>query len=625
MCGIFGVWNLDGAPLDHQRVIVARDKLSRRGPDDAGVMISGGVALGHRRLSIIDLSPQGRQPMANETGTIWITFNGEIYNFAELRRELLDRGHVFASQTDTEAILHGYEEWGTDCFAKLDGMFAFALWDAPRERLILVRGPHGKKPLYYHYAADRRVVFASTLNALLSWPEIPRELDVPAIYEYIKCGYFHAPHCIVQAVQKVRPGHFLIFEREQPLREVNYWNLLEVAARPKLRFSSDQECLEQLEPLLKAAVKKRLVADVPIGAFLSGGVDSSLIVALIREVSSQPIKTFSIGFSNSEFDESAYGESVANHLDVPNIVFRMSGKSLLDFIPDITQVYDEPNLDFSILPTLALARLARSEVTVALSGDGGDEFFGGYDRYQAMIYFERYFARLPLSLRKIVARRIAPWLPMQRLRRLLQLLDAPDTAAFCSSYSNVLRYFDLRDLLPPEAWERHRADPVAEYIRALPGTSPIEAAMFYDATHPMIDGILVKVDRATMHYGVEARNPLLDKAVVEFALRLPLEYKMRDGDMKFLLKKLLCRYLPKAMVYRPKMGFAPPLGAWFRNELRELLLDNLSEDSVRRRGLFQPAGVQKLLQEHLSGAMDHAYLLWELLLLELWLRDYWDR
>ncbi|MDX1964662.1 MAG: asparagine synthase (glutamine-hydrolyzing) [Pirellulales bacterium] len=624
MCGIFGAWNFDGTPLDTEVVLRARDQLRRRGPDDAGVMLNGPVALAHRRLSIIDLSPLGRQPMSNEDGTIWVVFNGEIYNFPQLREELLKRGHRFASQTDTEVIVHGYEEWGSEVFGKLDGMLAIGLWDERRRKMFLSRGPHGKKPLFYHYAAGRRLVFGSTLACLMHWPGLPRELNIPAIHDYIRYGYFYAPQSILRNVQKVRPGHYVEIDQERGLSEHRHWDMVAITHRPRLNFNSEGELLDQLDQRIRAAVRKRLIADVPIGTFLSGGIDSSLIVAITKEVSSQPIKTFSIGFTSAEFDESSHGAAVAAQLGVPNTVFRMSGQTLLEFIPKLTQVYDEPNLDYSILPTMAVARLARSEVTVVLTGDGGDEYFGGYDRYLAMRYFSRYMRFLPRALREVLAERVAPYIPMQRLQRLMQLIGAPDNASFSASYANVSRYFDLEQLLPPGAAALRQGDFVADFIRAQSHLSPAEAAMLFDLTHPMIEGILVKVDRATMNYGVEARSPLLDRDVAEFALQLPLHWKIRGSELKYILKKLLCRYLPPALVYRKKQGFSPPLRDWLRKELRDFLEDHLGEDAVRRRGLFQPAGVRKLINQHQSGEFDHSYLLWAILFLEMWCREYLD-
>lgn len=624
MCGIFGVCYWDQTPIDQSHVIRARDQLLHRGPDDAGIYISHNVALAHRRLSIIDLSPLGRQPMCNEDQTVWITFNGEIYNFLELREELLARGHHFKSHTDTEVIVHAYEEWGTACFARIDGMFALGIWDAKRDRMILGRDRRGKKPLFYHHAEGQRLVFSSTLAPLLQWHDVPRDLNTRGIHEYIKFGFFGGASSILSEVQKLPPGHFASFDR-QGAQTTQYWNLIEVARRPKLSFSSEQECLDQLDAVLRAAVKRRLVSDVPVGAFLSGGVDSSLMVALIKAVSGQAIKTFTIGFGDSALDESAAAQQVAQHLGVPNKTVRMSGNEMLRYLPDVTKLYDEPILDFSLFPTMAVSELARSEVTVVLSGDGGDELFAGYDRYRAMAHFQRYFAGLGLPVREFLAKRVAPKVPNERFRRFLKLLAARDTAAFCGSYSNVLRYYDLEQVFPEEAVEQLSKDTAGGFVRDLDRMDPIEAAMLYDLTHGMIDGILVKVDRATMAFGVEGRCPLIDTAVTEFALQIPWRLKSNGPELKPLLKKLLCRYLPKELVYRKKMGFTPPMAEWLRNELREQLTDALAPETIRRRGLFRPEGIGRLVDQHMRREFDHSYLLWELLMLEMWTRHYVDQ
>ncbi len=623
MCGIFGLCYWDRTPVSRDHVIRARDKLIHRGPDDAGIYISPNAALAHRRLSIIDLSPLGRQPMCNEDETVWITFNGEIYNYLDLREQLLASGHQFRSHTDSEVILHAYEEWGTGCFEKLDGMFALGIWDSRRERMILARDRRGKKPLFYHHAAGRRLVFASTLAPLLDWHDVPRELNRAGIYDFAKFGHFPGSSSILSSVLKLPQGHFAVFDRDG--HEVRpYWDLVEVASRPRLTFESEEECLDRLDAVLRSAVKKRLMSDVPIGAFLSGGVDSSLVVALIREVSGQPIKTFTIGFNNNELDESEYASRVARHLGVPNRTVRMSGREMLKYLPEVTKVYDEPVVDFSLFPTMAVSELARSEVTVVLTGDGGDELFVGYDRYQAMAHFQTLAARLPLPLRRLLSSRVAAAVPNERLRRFLQLAGARDAAAFCGSYSNVLRYYDVDRLLPQDAVIQLAQDTAGAFIRGLDGFSPTEAALLYDLTHGMVDAILVKVDRASMAFGVEARSPLIDTAVTEFALQIPWETKSRGSQLKPLLKKLLCRYLPRELVYRKKMGFTPPMADWLRTDLRELLTDSLSEDTLRRRGFFEPREVQRILRQHLDREFDHSYLLWELLMLEMWMKQYID-
>ncbi|HVU88627.1 MAG TPA: asparagine synthase (glutamine-hydrolyzing) [Pirellulales bacterium] len=624
MCGIFGAWYPDGRPVDEAAVERSRDMLINRGPDDAGTWINHNVALTQRRLAIIDLSPNGRMPMTNETGDVWVTYNGEIYNFQELRAELLAAGHWFRSETDSEVIVHAYEQWQEDCFARFDGMFAIAIWDQRRQRMILARDPHGKKPLFYFHQPGKILVFASTLRPIAAWPDVPRDIDESSIYEYIKVGYLHAPRSLLANTYKVCPGHYLVVDRDGVKKDVAFWDLAEIASREPPKFRSEAELLDQLDGAMRAAVRKRLVSDVPLGAFLSGGTDSSLVVALMREVASDRVRTFTIGFTSSEFDESRFAQRVAQHLGVENTVEHMSASDLLAYVPEVVRHYDEPIVDFSLLPTMAISQMARRDVTVVLSGDGGDELFGGYERYLATHYFDHYARFAGHGMRRAISG-LHRWLPRERMRRFARLSAASDTATFFGSFANLGRYAGLDTLIPEDKLGEAPEEAVARFIHGLRGVPATAGAMVYDATHPMIDGILVKVDRATMGFSLEARAPLLDKHLWEMFVGLPLAMKVRGGQKKYLLRKLLYRYLPKDLVDRPKMGFTPPLRDWFRNELREQLCDTLSDETVRRRGYFKPAGVQRLLREHLAGQADHVYTLWALFMLELWMREFADQ
>ena len=623
MCGIFGVWRPDGQPVDEATVNRSRDSMKLRGPDDAGTWIGGNVALAHRRLSIIDLSPAGRMPMTDEAGQIWATFNGEIYNFQELRQELLSKGHKFKSNTDSEVVVHAYEEWQEACFARFDGMFAIAIWDPHRQQMVLARDPHGKKPLFYYHQPGQLVVLASTLRAIAQWPDVPRIVDEDAIYTYISYGYLHAPRSLLADTYKVTPGHYVVIGPEGLKQDKAYWDLAQIACAPSPLARNEAELLDQLDDLMRKAVRKRLVSDVPLGAFLSGGMDSSLVVALMREVASDRVRTFTIGFTAREFDESHYAERVAKHLGVENTVQRMNANDLLRYVPDVVKYYDEPIVDFSLFPTMAISEMARRDVTVVLTGDGGDELFGGYERYLATYFFEHYARLAGHRFRGAVAG-LQRWLPKERLRRFARLSAARDPATFFGMFANLGRYAGLSSYVPEEKLVEPPEQVVARYIRGLNGLSATAGAMVYDATHPMIDGILVKVDRATMGFSLEARAPLLDKGLWEAAVGLPVGMKIRRGQKKYLLRKLLYRYLPRDLVDRPKMGFTPPLRDWFRNELREPLCDALSEETIRRRGYFKPEGVQRMLREHISGQQDHVAPLWGLYMLEMWLRDFID-
>ncbi len=410
-------------------------------------------------------------------------FNGEIYNFRDLREELLSRGHCFASQTDTEVIVHAYEEWGTDCFVKFDGMFALSIWDETRRELVLARGCHGKKPLFYYHEPGKQIVFASTLSPLLDWPTVPRELNVPGIYDYIRRGFFHAPESILQSVRKVPPGSYVVFREDQPEQMHRHWDILEIAKRPRLQFANEREYLKELSRLIRLAIKKRLVADVPVGLLMSGGVDSSLVAALLGEVTSQAIQTFSLGFTNEKFDESSYGEQVARELGLSNVVFRMSGKSMLDLVPDITACTTN---------RMSIFRCSDDGFSTAGThrGDSGTirrwrrRIIWGIRSLSGMDYYQRYFSRLPQKLRSLISR-ASNFIPAQRARRFAKLLNAPDAASFVGSYYNVLRYIDLETIIPDEVSADWNIDPVTKFIRQHGQESPIEAAMLYDATHGM--------------------------------------------------------------------------------------------------------------------------------------------
>lgn len=626
MCGVLGIWNLDGQPVDPDALARARDTMTMRGPDDAGLWIDGPVGLAHRRLSILDLSPAGRMPMGNQDGSVQVAFNGEIYNFRELRAELEQLGHRFRSHTDSEVIVHGYAQWGLDCFARFDGMFAIGLWDGQARRMVLARDPHGKKPMYYHQDA-RRLLFASTLAPLAAWPGFPRRLDREALIEYASYGYVHAPRSFFANTAKVRPGHVVVIDARGARQERCYWSLIEAATRGAAGAVLGQDAaVERLEELFTAAVRKRLVADVPVGAFLSGGIDSSLVVAMLRHLGVSGVRTFTIGFDAGEFDETRHAQAVARATGVDNTVFRMRAADLLRFVPDIPRYFDEPMADFSLFPTLAVAQLAKQHVSVVLTGDGADELWGGYERLYATHLFDRFVRPVPAALRG----RLAPLgrrLPHRRLAEFCRKSAAATTGEFFGEFLDLGRRFELDRLLagggagePPE---RRVADFVARLTRA-PGLSATEAALLFEATHTMVDGILVKVDRGTMAFSLEARCPFLDKALSEFAVTRPLGQRLSVLGRKILLKRLLYRHLPRALFDRPKQGFSPPLREWFKHELREPLQDALSAATLRRRGLFDPDGVATMLRRHLAGEVNYTKPLWALFMLELWMQRYLD-
>jgi asparagine synthase (glutamine-hydrolysing) len=616
MCGIAGLIRAVTPAGARPLVEVARSMagvLIHRGPDDAGAWESpdGSIALAHRRLSILDLSPLGRNPMPWDGGRLWITFNGEVYNFVELRAELEREGCTFRSRTDTEVILAAYDRWGTACVQRLAGMFAFALWDEPRARLWLVRDRLGKKPLYYS-ERDGALAFASELKALLADPSFPRGIDRQAVALYLRYGHVPAPLSIYAAARKLPPGHDAIFENGR-LQVRRYWN-----PRAFLRQHddiSDEDAERQLEGLLATAVRQRMIADVPLGAFLSGGIDSSLVAALMREQSSSAVRTFTIRFDRKEFDEADHAAAVARHLGTDHEEETCSGQQLVDAIDRMPVLYDEPFGDSSAIPTLLLARMARRHVTVALAGDGGDELFFGYPRY-AHYANSSWILGLPRPIRRagaLFARR----LPTRRLRRIADVLRDDES----DPYGRFIGWF-TREQAEEVVGIPALGAPLYEEMRdGLERVSAAERPPLLDLVSYLPDDILTKVDRASMAVALEVRAPLLDHRVVEFALGLPLRLKRRGGTNKWLLRRILDKRVPRRLIDRPKMGFGVPLDDWFRGPLRQRMDDYCSGHDLEALGL-NPAPVRRLWESFLAGVYLRPDLLWQVFSLVAWAREY---
>lgn len=629
MCGIAGILRLDGRSADGGRVERLCDRIAHRGPDGHGVHVDGPAALGQRRLSIIDLEG-GRQPMSNEDGSIWLTFNGEIYNFRELRAELERRGHRFASSSDTEVIIHAYEEYGEDCLDRLRGMFAFALWDARRRRLFIARDRVGKKPLF-HAEAGGSFVFASELQALLTHPGVPREADPDALDEYLTYGYVPAPRTAFRGVFKLPPAHSLMVEldgngglKSRTLRR--YWSL---DYGTKLNLG-EEEAGERLLDVLIEAVRLRMVADVPLGALLSGGVDSSLVVALMSRLSDRPVKTFSIGFDDKAFDELPFARMVAERYgtDHHEMVVRPNA---LEILPTLVRHYGEPFADSSAVPSYYVSRLTRQHVTVALNGDGGDESFAGYDRYYAGGVADRY-RKIPRPLRAGVIEPLAALIPASlpprnRIGRAKRFLEAASRPAgerylrwvsyFSESRKDGLYADDFRQSLRPDRVEGAWLLGLLDRARGL-GYGGLDAVLDADVQSYLPFDLLVKMDIATMANSLEARSPLLDHVVMEFAASLPESLKIRGASTKYLLRKVARPLLPAECLDRRKMGFGVPVGDWMRGDLRPLLFDVLLSPQAMARGLFRPEAVRRLVDEHLARSHDHTFRLWALLWLEFW-------
>jgi asparagine synthase (glutamine-hydrolysing) len=607
--------------------------LVHRGPDDEGYYFNGFVALGQRRLAIIDLVT-GRQPMSNEDGCIWVTFNGEIYNFQELRARLTSLGHSFKTQSDTEAIVHGYEAWGLDCVRQFRGMFAFALWDERNRLLFLARDRLGKKPLYYTLA-DGHFLAASELQALLQHPGVRREVDPTALDDYLTYGYIPAPKTIFRGVYKLPPAHWLALRvlggGGYRLSVERYW---ELAYEPKLALT-EEEAIEGLEEVLTEAVRLRMIADVPLGALLSGGVDSSTIVALMARIADRPVQTFSIGFDEQDFNELAYARAVAERYgtDHHEMIVRPDA---LEVLPKLVRHYGEPYADSSAVPTYYVARMARQFVTVALNGDGGDECFAGYDRYAGTLLAEQY-RQLPGWLQwasRTFSRTIPEGLPQgHRLRRIRRFLEA-------AALPSGLRYVRWVSTLPAERRQEIYTD---EFRRELngyraeawllglwttfeqAGLHPLDLQLAVDVHSYLPYDLLVKMDIATMANSLEARSPFLDHRVMEFCARLPVHYKMKMPTLrkrKYLLKRMAERLVPAENLYRRKMGFGVPVGEWLRGPLRSWLQDALLSSRSRLREYFRAEVLQAMVKEHIDRRRDHTYSLWALLWLELWQREF---
>lgn len=620
MCGIAGFVTRDAADMTVLRGMC--DALYHRGPDDDGYLIDDGAALGMRRLAIIDLV-SGRQPISNEDGTVSIVYNGETYNFPELRRELEKRGHRFSTNTDTECIVHLYEDHGEACVEHLRGMFAFALWDKRRRRLLLARDRVGKKPLFYR-VTPRGIAFASELKALLQDPEFPREVDSVALHHYLTYQYVPAPWTIYKGVNKLPPAHTLSY-RDGSVTLRRYWDL-SYAEKVNL---SEEEAAERLLAHVREATAIRLISDRPLGAFLSGGVDSSTVVGAMAEHMSEPVKTFSIGFEEERFDERRYARIVARHFstDHHELVVRPSA---LELLPTLVWHYDEPFADSSAIPSYYVAQMARRHVIVALNGDGGDESLGGYDRYVALLLARRVRVPAPLRPLALAAVRALPGsrprsLPRRGKDFLAFALEAPETR-----YARLMSYFDNEQKGEVYTGAMREAvagidsyDLLAAAYRNSDAPDLLDATLDVDVQTYLPGDLLVKMDIATMAHSLEARSPFLDHKLMEFCASLPSRFKVRGRTGKYLLKKAALGWLPDEILTRGKMGFGVPMASWLRGELRDLARDALTDSTARGRGYFEPVAVERLLAEHQAGA-DHSPRIWALLMFELWHRMFVD-
>src|SRR5262245_49397 len=623
MCGICGRFNFHPENRVKPALIHSMTAtMVHRGPDAAGCYIDGPIGLGHRRLSIIDLSG-GDQPITNETGDIWIVFNGEIYNYSELRDFLEPRGHCFQTESDTEVIVHLYEERGLDCLSLLDGMFAFALWDARKSRLLMARDRLGKKPIYY-YCNNHFISFASELKGLLADREIPRDIDSRALFDYLRYGYVPTPRTVYRDIRKLEPGHWLVAELNGIIKKAPYWHL---TFTDDLQ-DSEQQIHETVRERVQQAVKKRLVSDVPLGAFLSGGIDSSLVVATMASFLNQPVKTFTIGFKEAAFDESSYAQKIASHFQTDHHAQFLDADRIEDLLPRLVSQFDEPFSDASALPTYYVSRFAREYVTVVLSGDGGDEVFAGYKRYLEEPR-DTLFLILPALLRKHLIGNLAQVLPDgARGKRYFSYIAEGDVARYRSKVG-VFSDWDLRPLLKPDFIRQlsSNGEPDAldhAYLGCSSG-SALSAMQYADIKTYLLDDILVKVDRMSMLNSLEVRSPFLDYRLIEYAARIPAALRLKNGQGKYILRKAFRGFLPDSTFEKPKQGFGVPFEFWFRGSLSAFAQEHLSSSEFEDLDMFDTKTLARLLKDHASGRRDNSPLIWNLLNLVYWQRAFDNR
>jgi asparagine synthase (glutamine-hydrolysing) len=608
MCGILGCFDL-GERLAPEVLTAARDTMTTRGPDDAGVWLAddGTAGLAHRRLSVIDPSSEGHQPMCNEDGSRWIVYNGETYNYLELRGDLLRRGHRFASRTDTEVVLHAYEEWGAACLERLEGIFAFAIWHVPEQRLFAARDRLGVKPLYYYRPQDRRFAFASQLKALMPLMKHGPRLDRESLWWYLHTRSVPAPRSILRDCQVLSAGHWLEYDlAASSLRVHQYWSPAQVGGDERLR-ASPEELQEELTRLLLAAVRKQLVADVPLGAFLSGGIDSTVVAAMMVRAQSKTA-TYTVGFAD-QYDEAPFAAALARYLGTEHHETYVTSRDMLNLVPELPALLDEPLADSSVIPTAALCRHAAESTTVALSGDGGDEVFGGYGRRYATFRRLAPLDRVPSRVRTRLAD-AGGLLGWTKPAKALELLDFEGLDGLADNLGACWRVRELDRLLSIPRPRRPRDCGPWEH-------DVLRTYWARDVAGRLCDEYLVKVDRASMAAALEVRVPLLDQRLVEFGLRLPTGLKVHGASYKVLLRRVAESLVPACLLDRPKRGFGAPLDVWLRGDLSWMLEEYLGPDRVRKRGLFDSEVVKAAVNQFLHGRAAH-YRVWALVVFEMW-------
>lgn len=641
MCGIVGFRSRKDFNTLRESLPQAVSTLAYRGPDDSGLFFDekNEIGLGHTRLAVIDLSSKAHQPMESDDGTVWISYSGEVYNFKELRHQLEQVGYHFKSNSDTEVVLKSYLEWGVDCFSRFFGMFALAIWDDRKNELILARDRLGIKPLYY-YLSKGNLLFASELKALMAFKSFKRDIDLEAIPLFLHYQYIPTPRTIFKDTYKLTPGHYLVYNGKNLISKT-FSELPEMINHSGSWSDREEEKVLQLDELLSKVVSDHMVSDVPLGALLSGGIDSSVVVAFMQKVSASPVRTFTMGFKEREYNEAPWASKVAKILGTNHTELYVTPKETLDVIPRLPEIYDEPFADSSAIPTYLVCQLARSQVKVALSGDGGDEQFSGYVRYWSTQAMAKVLQRLPGSIKRPlgvllegipghwVEKCYLPWRQLlpQRFRvanfpdKWQKLINLMGRTRIPDLYRMTICLWSEDDLI--RLTEQTLSKGMFEKtFKETEGWPLLSRLMRVDQKTYLPDAMMTKSDRASMSASLEVRVPLLDDRILEYTSPLPEHLKYRNGTGKYLLKKLLARYVPKELFERPKMGFAVPIDRWFRSELKDLLLDYLSPERLRREGIFDHAVVEKIINEHLSGKVNHHYRLWSLLMWEMW-RERW--
>jgi len=631
MCGIVGAWTPQNK-INKDILLKMRDSLSHRGPDDSGFYIDekNNLGLGHRRLSVIDLSEKAHQPMLSENGNLIMVYNGEVYNFQEVKKELEKKGYKFRSNSDSEVVLKSFQEWGIDCLKRFQGMFAFAIWDNEKRELYLFRDRFGVKPLYYYFN-KKELLFSSEIKSFYSYPQFKKEIDFKALSLYFKFGYIPAPLTIFKNTYKLEEGTILKIDSKFNFQKIRYWEPEKYFQEEKI-IKSEEEIVNELEGILTKSFKYRMVADVDVGVFLSGGIDSSLITALLQKNSSQKLKTFTIGFKEKEYDEAPFARKVSEILGTEHNELYLSSKEIKNGLQDYIGIFDEPFGDSSSLPTYLLAKFAKEKIKVALSGDGGDELFLGYDKYKAVDKVMRLS-----SLAKLGSRIFLETLGPQNIKniysflsRLLPLPQYSNLREKTSKLINLLREKELSHLFQSAGsyWQEKEIENLFQNKSILNNNidrfypdnnlGRLDQMQVWDIKNYLVDDVLVKTDRSTMAAGLEAREPFLDQSILKYIARVPIELKYKGGESKYLLKKILFKYLPKEIFQRPKAGFNIPVYDWLKNDWEDIVEEYLRPEKIKKEGIFQSGFIEEIVTKQRNGKYVNPDKLWLLINFQIW-------